>query len=108
MINYFLVVMMTLMGALGSLFLKKSTGCEKLTYIVKSPNLYLGGVFYGTGAVMNIYVLKFLRYTVVMPMTAMTYVWTMFLSYFVLKEKMTKRKLAGICLILAGAICVAI
>jgi drug/metabolite transporter (DMT)-like permease len=59
-------------------------------------------------AVMNIYVLKSLRYTVVLPMTSLTYIWTMVLSGIILKEQITKRKLAGICLILLGAICVAL
>lgn len=108
MINYLLVVFMTFMGALGSLFLKKSTDGEGIINQIKSPSLYLGGVFYGTGAVINIHVLNSLKYSVVMPMTSITYIWTMFFSYFFLKEKLTKRKIAGLILILIGAALVAL
>lgn len=108
MINYFLLVLMTFLGALGALFLKKSSNHDTVLNQIKSPNLYLGGVFYGAGAVLNIHILNFLRYTVVMPMTSLTYIWTMFFSYYFLKEKITKRKMAGIFLIVAGAVCAAI
>lgn len=108
MINYLLVICMTFLGALGALFLKKSTDGKGIINQIKSPSLYLGGVFYGSGAVINIHVLNSLRYSVVMPMTSITYIWTMFFSYLFLKEKLTKRKIVGLILIMVGAALVAL
>lgn len=44
----------------------------------------------------------------VLPLTSLTYMWTMFLSYLILDEKITKRKIAGVILILIGAVFVSI
>jgi uncharacterized membrane protein len=48
-------------------------------------------------------VLRFMEYSVVLPLTSITYIWTMLVSYLFLKEKITARKIAGVCLIVIGA-----
>lgn len=60
------------------------------------------------GALLNIYVLKFLPYTVVLPMTSLTYIWTMIISFYLLKEKITFKKILGVILILIGAFLISI
>lgn len=60
------------------------------------------------GALLNIYVLKFLPYTVVLPMTSLTYIWTMIISFYLLKEKITFKKILGVTLILIGAFLISI
>ncbi len=60
------------------------------------------------GALLNIYVLKFLPYTVVLPMTSLTYIWTMIISFYLLKEKITFKKILGVMLILIGAFLISI
>lgn len=97
------IVAMTLLGSLGGFFFKKSTGGATILEIAKSKYVYIGVVFYLAGAVANILVLKHLPYSVVYPMSSITYVWTMILSRLVLKEKFTKQKLIGITAILVGA-----
>ena len=99
---------MTLLGSAASLFLKKASNSENIIVMIKNINLYIGGLLYFISAVMNIWILRYLEYSVVLPLTSLTYIWTMFLSYIILKEKITKKKALGVMLILIGAICVSV
>lgn len=109
MILYFInLLIMTMLGAVASLFLKKSSGSEGVFAMLKNVNLYIGGFLYLASAVLNIWILRYLDYSVVLPLTSLTYIWTMVLSYLILKEKITKKKIGGVVLIIIGAICVSI
>lgn len=108
MIYLALVLLMTFMGAIASLFLKRASGSDNFVKMLTNVNLYIGGFIYITAAFINIFVLKFLDYAVVLPLTSITYIWTMVLSYLILREKITKKKIVGVILILLGAICVAL
>ena len=103
-IYYIVLLVMTMLGAVASLFLKKASGSNSLIDMLKNINLYIGGFLYVSSAVLNIWLLKILDYSVILPLTSLTYIWTMVLSYFILKEKITVKKIAGVCLILVGAI----
>lgn len=105
-VYYICLVAMTVIGSAASLFLKRASGAESLLATLKNANLYLGGFLYLASAVLNIYVLRALDYSVVLPLTSLTYVWTMLLSYFFLGESITKRKIFGMALILVGAVCI--
>lgn len=107
MIYYSVLILMTLIGAVASLFLKKASGGENILVLLRNRNLYFGGVLYMLSAVLNIYVLKYLEYSVVLPLTSLTYVWTMIISKVMLDEKITKKKGIGVTLILVGAIFIA-
>lgn len=107
MICYFVLLLMTMIGAIASLFLKKASGASGVRMLLTNGNLYIGGCLYVLGILLNIYVLRYLDYTVVLPMTSFTYVWTMVVSYWALNEKITKKKLLGVCLIVVGAVFVA-
>ena len=72
--------------------------------MLKNVNLYIGGFLYLASAVLNIWILRYLDYSVVLPLTSFTYIWTMVLSHMILKEKITKKKIVGVVLILVGAI----
>ena len=109
MILYFIsLIIMTMLGAVASLFLKKASGTEGIIAMLKNMNLYIGGFLYLASAVLNIWILRYLDYSVVLPLTSLTYIWTMVLSYLILKEKITKKKIGGVVRILIGAICVSI
>lgn len=109
MIIYFVVLLiMTLLGSVASLFLKKASGSDGIVGLLKNVNLFIGGFLYLISAVLNIWVLRYLDYSVVLPLTSLTYIWTMVLSYMILKEKITLKKIGGVVLILIGAICVSI
>lgn len=103
-IYYIVLLVMTMFGSVASLFLKKASGLNSLIDMLKNINLYIGGFLYVSSAVLNIWLLKILDYSVILPLTSLTYIWTMILSYFILKEKITVKKIAGVCLILVGAI----
>lgn len=109
MSNYvllFILIVMTLMGAFAGLCLKKASADLEYSFfaILKNHYLYLGGFLYVISAVLNIILLSKMNYSVVLPLTAITYLWTMILSSLVLKEKVTRKKISGIVLIVVGAI----
>ncbi len=108
MIYYALIVLLTLLEAAGSVFLKKAASAEGLLSLIKDPRFYLGGFLYFSAALLNIYVLRFLDYSVAFPLKSVTYIWTMLLGYYAFKEKITGRKAAGVALIIAGAVLVSI
>ncbi|WP_206663544.1 EamA family transporter [Sporolactobacillus shoreae] len=103
MIETALLIVMTMLGSLGGFFFKRCTmrGLSLSLYFV--VNLGVGGLFYVSGALLNIWLLKLLPYTIVYPLTAVTYIWTLIFSFFFLKEKINKRKISGVLLILLGA-----
>ncbi len=107
MIYVVLLLCMTFMGAAASIFFKKASGSGGLWQMLANWNLYIGGGLYLAAAVMNILVLRHMNYSVVLPLTSITYIWTMVLTYLVLKEKITKRKMAGVACIILGAVFVA-
>ena len=107
-IYFIILLVMTLLGSVASLFLKKASGTDSLFALIKNPYLYIGGTLYLTSAILNIWILRVLDYSVVLPLTSLTYIWTMVLSYLILKEKITKKKIIGVILILLGAICVSL
>lgn len=101
--HLFLIIVMTMGGAFASLFFKKASQSEGLIALAFNYRLYIGGVLYLIAALVNIYVLKFVDYTVVLPLTSFTYVWTMIISRWILKEKINAYKIIGVGLILLGA-----
>lgn len=99
------IIFMTMLGALGGFFFKRSSaGATSVFDVAKSKYLYIGGIIYVASAVVNVWVLKFMPYSVVMPMTAITYIWTMLLSRAALGEKITRKKLIGVAAIIVGAV----
>ena len=108
MILYVMLLIMTVMGSVASLFLKKASGCDGIVGLLKNINLYIGGFLYVGSAVLNIILLRYLDYSVVLPLTSLTYIWTMIISHLVLKEKIGVKKMAGVALILVGAVLVSI
>ena len=107
-IYYIVLLVMTMFGSVASLFLKKASGSNGFVDMLKNINLYIGGFLYVSSAVLNIWLLKILDYSVILPLTSLTYIWTMVLSYFILKEKITVKKVLGICLILIGAVIISL
>lgn len=107
-VYFILLIVMTLLGSIASLFLKRASGSDGIVSMLKNINLYIGGFLYLASAVVNIIVLGVLDYSIVLPLTSITYIWTMVLSYLILKEKITKKKIGGVVLILIGAVFVSI
>lgn len=113
MLSFSFIFLMTIMGSVASLFFKRASGSLKGETIVavvlnmlKTPSLYAGVMLYLAASVLNIYVLRILDYSRVLPLSAFTYVWTMFLASFMYGEKLTVRKMAGVFLVVVGAVLV--
>lgn len=107
-VYYLIIVLLTFLGALASVFLKRATESNGILKMILNVNLYIGGVLYVLSALMDIFVLKYLDYSVVLPMTSITYIWTMVLAKLLLKEKITTKKIFGVCLIVVGAVLVSL
>lgn len=105
--NLLLVLVMTLMGSVAALFLKRASGAGGFFAMFRGYALYVGGCLYLLAAVMNIWLLRRMDYSVVLPLTSITYIWTMLFSARLLGERITGRKLAGVAAILAGAVLIA-
>jgi len=93
-----LLLIMTLIGSLGSVFFKYFTLKRKPIYLLT------GFVFYGLGALLNIYLLKELPYTVVLPANALTFIWALVFAKWIFKETIGVYKIAGVAFIISGLI----
>ncbi|MGB9748372.1 MAG: EamA family transporter [Candidatus Woesearchaeota archaeon] len=100
-----LVIIATMMGAFGSLFLKfgskKKTGLREL---LRNYELIIGFLLYGSSTIPFIAALKFGELSYVYPLTALSYVWVTLISKKYLNEKITANKIFGIVLIIIGVI----
>ncbi len=103
------VVGMGMLASFGSFFLKKATEDGLSPFVlIRKPALYLGGVLYVASALLNLYLLKLYPFSFVVPLGALTYIWTLVISRIWLKETVRVEKIAGICLIIAGVAMVAV
>ena len=105
MLLYLLLIVMTLLGAFGALYLKKATTAAKSLFgLLKVWQFYLGGFLYFASAILNIYLLRYLDYSVVLPLTSITYIWTLLIARVDLKEQISGFQVLGIVCIVAGAV----
>ncbi|ALS00450.1 multidrug transporter [Enterococcus silesiacus] len=109
MINYAailtILVITTFSGSAGALALKKGMNDLprlSLKLVLTNGWIYLGSFLYILSAITNIVLLKFLDYSIAFPMTSLTYVWTVIISYFIFKEKLSIRKVLAVILIIVG------
>ena len=98
---------MTIIGSIASLFLKFASSSDSILKLLTNKNIYIGGLLYLTSAILNIYLLKYLNYYIVLPMTSITYIWTLLISNKVLHEKISTKKILGVLSIIIGVIIVA-
>lgn len=102
-INIILIILLTIFGAIGSFFLKKvSAKASSLLNILTQASLYVGAFFYLISMLIYITIFKYIPYSIALPMTSLTYVWSLMLAYFLLKEKVNKFKIFGVSLIILG------
>lgn len=102
-----MLVLTTLSGSMGALGLKQGMNeLAELTFVKAITNkwLIIGSILYIVSAATNIILFKYLDYSIAFPMTSLTYVWTVFISYFTFKEKITPLKLVSIVLIMIGVV----
>lgn len=99
-----IMIVGTVAGAYGALFFKKAADRFKGKIIdnLKDKNLWLGVIFYGTAFLLGLIVLRIEALSLLYPLSSMTYIWVVFLSKKHLGEKITKYKILGIIIIIAG------
>lgn len=105
LLKVLMIFIMTLAGSLGAFFFKQTMARLanfNIFHIIFIPQAYIGGLCYCIGMGMNILLLRYMDYTVVYPMTSLTYIWTLGISYIFLKEKLTFQKWIAIGCILLG------
>lgn len=100
---YLLLVSMTFLGAVASLLLKKACVNLDPRRIYRNGWFIGGGALYFVTALMNIFLLKFFDYSVVLPFTSLTYVWSAVLSAGFLKEHVSRKQVVGLASIVGGA-----
>ena len=98
-----ILLVSTLMSSFAGYFLKKAgSGSDNKLALLLSPYFYIGGFLYAASAMAMIYMMKVIPYAVILPLGSLTYVWTMFVSNRLLGEKITARKITGMCVIITG------
>jgi uncharacterized membrane protein len=101
-----LVFIGTIIGSFGSLFFK--LGAKDLNFNIKQQlknyKLMLGFVFYGVSSIFYISALKGGELSVIYPLVSLAYIWIIFISIKILKEKMNLLKWLGIAGIALGVV----
>ncbi len=107
MINYLLILCMTLMGAVASVFFKKASS-ESFAKNAFEHQFVCGRFHLCCSGGIEYYCAKIYGVFKSDALTSITYIWTMVISYILLKEKVTKEKIVGVICIVAGAILISI
>ena len=99
-----LVVIATLVGAFGPIFLKKASAkkLSKISSLITNYHLMIGVALYGIGTILFIPALKGGELSVLYPFVSLIYVWVSLLSVKFLGEKMNLLKWIGITFIILG------
>ncbi|MCL1895436.1 MAG: multidrug transporter [Clostridiales bacterium] len=109
-ILYAMVVGGCALGAFASYYFKKASGRLEgaaILALAREKAFWAGGLLYLVAAVNNIFLLGYLDYSVLLPMSSITYIWTMIVAYKLLGERITARKIVGVAAIVCGAVLLA-
>jgi multidrug transporter EmrE-like cation transporter len=99
-----LVVLATIVGSFGPLFLKKGSGRASFNLFdqFRNHNLLLGFILYGVSTVIFIPALKGGELSVLYPITSLSYIWVSLISVRWLGERMNWMKWLGVVSIVIG------
>jgi drug/metabolite transporter (DMT)-like permease len=100
------MIISTLMGGFGALFMKKGSAKLKINIIalIKNWQLILGCLLYVAAAALSLLAYKTEKLSVVYPLVGLSYVWVALFSMIFLKEKISRFKWIGITFILIGVL----
>jgi len=110
---YSMVIGGTLLGAFASYNFKGASAsisgitAQAIFALTKNKVFVIGVVLYIIAAVNNIFLLRYLDYSILLPMSSITYIWTMIIASKLLGESITKRKIFGVAAIIVGALLLA-
>jgi len=110
---YILIVGGTVLGAFASYNFKGASSlftginAQAVSALAHDKRFILGVALYLIAAANNIFILRYMDYSIILPMASLTYIWTMIIAYRLLGESITKRKIFGVTAIIIGAVLLA-
>lgn len=110
MLSILLVLLASIIGAFGAIFLKKGSKGFSLNIIdlIKNRSIVTGIILYGLSAIMFVSALRYGELSILYPLVSTTYVWVALFSVRILKERMNQYKWLGIVLIVIGVLTIGI
>jgi drug/metabolite transporter (DMT)-like permease len=109
------ILIYTAVMAVGQIFLKMGLGRLAgfslqnlkdalliLPGLLKSPYILLGAGLMAASFILWLFILSWFKLSLAFPLTALTYIFVVLLSYFMLGEKLLPQNYAGIVLIAFG------
>lgn len=103
---YAMVIGGCALGAFASYFFKNASAMlagPNIFVLLREKALWIGGGLYLVAAVNNIFLLGYLDYSILLPMSSITYIWTIIIAYKLLGERITARKVIGVAAVICGA-----
>jgi uncharacterized membrane protein len=108
LLSTFISALASLLIKLGSESLKIRFKFQTISNLLRNWRLIVGLLIYVVSTALFVLALKLGELSVVYPLTAFAYVFAVLLSYFVLKEHISKFKIIGTAIIMLGIILVTI
>jgi len=102
LIPVLLVLIGSLIAALGTLIIKKGTDKYAFYRLLKSKSLWVGIFLYAVSVAIYVLALSQERLSVIYPIASTTYIWTTLFSVKFLKEKMNSHKWVALLGIVIG------
>jgi len=100
-----IVVFSSVIGAIGGFFFKQASGkINSIISAIKSKELIIGFFFFGIAALLYLIALRNGELNVLYPISALSYVWSLFIGKKFLNEKINIYKQGGVALIIIGLI----
>lgn len=108
LIAIILVLVGSVIGALGALIIKKGTDKHSFFRLFRSKSLLFGFFVYALSTVFYVLALRMEELSIIYPLVSVTYIWTTLFSVRFLKEKMNKWKWISLIGIIIGVILIGI
>ena len=93
-----------ILGGLAATLLKKASGKQKLLHIAMNWTFVGGVLLYGIAMAMYIAVLSYAPVSVLYPVVAMSYIWSLLFAAWLLNERITRYKWIAVALIILGVV----
>lgn len=92
----------TIVGAVGAFYLKIGASKLSLDNMFSNIRLWFGIFTYVIGLALFVVALRFGDLNIIFPITGLTYVWSLVLAKYILKEAVTLQRIIGIILVMCG------
>jgi drug/metabolite transporter (DMT)-like permease len=104
-IPFVLVLLASFCGAFALFLIKKGLiDIKVFSTKIFNIKILMGVSFYGLSIIIVLVAMKYLEYTIVIPLTSLTYVFSMFISHKYLGEKISIVNIIGIFIIFIASI----